>query len=171
MQGHGFKSCDTPGDVAWFHTLAAALIPGEVASCETMLAVQARTKCSLFLRTAQAWPDAFLALFAFSRAGERALASGSFSSLTVDPAWVCAPKQDTRYGYVWGFGGANAAARYRVLRALRHMRKDLFGHVELLARAASPQGRALMAPFGCAPSPTDPDLFVAPRLQLAARAP
>jgi hypothetical protein len=42
------------------------------------------------------------------------------------------------------------------------MRQLLVAHVTLAARAASPEGRALMAPFGHAASARDPNLFIAP---------
>lgn len=163
MAAHGFRRCDDAAHIARFHRLLAALIPGPVATPAALAAVEAKTRSSLFLYTSPAEVDeAFLGLFAFSPAGEKAFSGGAFCSLAPDPAHVAPPSRATRMGYVWGFGGVNARGRFRVLRALKHMRGELFSHMVLAARAASPEGRALMAPFGHAPSHTNPDLFIAP---------
>lgn len=167
MRTHGFAACDRRMEIVRFHRLARRLIPGTVAAVDALQAVQNATGSSLFLRAGETEDEAFLALFAFSPAGEHAFASGAFSSLRPDPIHVCAPSKATTQGYVWGFGGTHRGARFRVLRALRHMRQRLFPHLTLAARAASPEGRALMAPFGHAASALDPDLFIAPAAAMA----
>jgi hypothetical protein len=139
------------------------LIPGPVATPHALATVQEKTRSSLFLYVNSLGKDeAFLALFAFSPAGEKALAEGAFSSLSPAPGHVAPPSAETKLGYVWGFGGLRPASGFRVLRALRHMRRELFAHIDLASRAASPEGRALMAPFGHKASPHDPSLFLAP---------
>lgn len=151
MHQRGFSSCDDDAAIARFHTRAQSLIPGTVASLEVMAAVQGRGRSCLYLRKADDADDAFLAIFAFSKAGERAVQSNVFSALDIRPAWIEPPSLSTRLGYVWGFGASTVGGKMAVLRALRAMRESLFGHVALMARAASGEGAALMAPFGLQP--------------------
>ncbi len=169
MQTHGFAPCEHRDEVLRFHSLADRLIPGPVATPEALATVQQKTGSSLFLYVnASGEDEAFLGLFAFSPEGEKAFASGAFSSLSPAPAHIAPPSTETRLGYVWGFGGLRPASGFRLLRALRHMRCALFAHITLAARAASPEGRALMAPFGHTASLHDPSLFLSPALASAA---
>lgn len=163
MQSHAFQPCDTASQIKRFHRLANRLIPGPIAPFEALRAVQFKTRSSLFLYTNSIeQDDAFLALFAFSPDGERAFAAGDFRPCSPDPSYVTPPTSASRLGYVWGFGAVTRAGSFRVLRALRQMRGELFAHVTLAARAASLEGRALMAPFGHSPFPLDPSFFIAP---------
>lgn len=151
MQQRGFRACDDDRAIGDFHALAETLIPGPIASQATMSIVQERGRSCLYLRPAGHSNDAFVAIFAFSRAGEAAIEAGVFSALRIKPDWIEPPSAATRLGYVWGFGASSRAGSVAVLRALKDMRKTLFGHVALMARAATNEGEALMAPFGLQP--------------------
>lgn len=166
MQQRGFDCCDARNDVAAFHELGSSLIPCEVASVETLCAVQKRTTSSLYLRREAGQPTGFLAFFAFSDRGERAVAAGAFHGVRVDPEWVCEPSPATSLGYVWGFGGISKAACFAVIRTGRIMRDQFFPHLGVYARAATPDGRKVMEPLGYRPSPTDPGFYYSPPYSL-----
>lgn len=171
MRQRQFGACDSEGEIDALHALLSRLIPGPVASTETLRDVQAQTGASLFLkRDDQARACAFIGIFALSAAGARAINGGEFSGVSVRAEWAAPISPSTRLGYVWGFGGADRQASFAILRALRAMRAQLFPNVALYARSASPEGRALMPRFGYRPVSGADDLFFAPAPNIAEQA-
>lgn len=149
MAGRGFDVCDARADIEAFHALAQHLIPVEIASPDTIEAVQQRTRSSVYLRREAGRATGFLAFFAFSKAGERAVTTAThFEGTRVRPEWVCEPSADTKIGYVWGFGGVSRGACFAVIRTGRVMRDCFFPHLGVYARAATLDGRKVMEPLG-----------------------
>lgn len=156
MGERGFDACDSAQAIAQFHTLAQSLIPVEIASVDTLSGVQEKTGASLYLRWEDGAPSAFLAFFAFTKAGEFALRTSTFSGAKVKPEWVSAAGPKTKLGYVWCFGGVSKRACVAVVRAGKTVREQCFPHLGVLARAATEAGERLMAPMGFAPvQPSD----------------
>jgi hypothetical protein len=167
MQARGFQCCDARSDIDDLHALAAALIPVEIASADTIAAVQQRTGCSIYLRRENGNPTGFLGFFAFSAVGQQVVESGSFPGAQVRPEWVCAADAQTRLGYVWGFGGTSRGACFSVIRTGRLMRDHFFPHLGVYARAATPDGRKVMEPLGYRrASATDPGFYFSPPFSL-----
>lgn len=171
MATRGFAACDGARDIAEFHALADSLIPVEIASAETIAAIHNIGGASAFLLREDGAPTGFLAFFAFSQAGERAVADGKFHGVRVEPQWVSEPSPQTKTGYVWGFGGKTKRACFAVIKTGRIIRDQFFPHLGVYARAATPDGRKVMEPLGYSVvSNMDPGFYYSPPFSLASMA-
>lgn len=163
MNVRGFEACDTAEQIAAFHALADRLIPCEIASVATITAIQAKSRSAVYVLREDGEATGFLAFFAFSEEGVRAVEEGRFHGVRVEPDWVCPPSHETRFGYVWGFGGASRRACFAVIKTGRIMRDSFFPHIGAYARAATPDGRKVMEPLGYrVVSQADPGFYYAP---------
>lgn len=162
LHGRGFHACDSEAEIAAFRVLAQRLLPVEVATLDTLRAVQARTGHSLFLHQPTVGGAGFLAFCPLSPRGERAILQ---SDTSLRPDWVEPFTTSTRRGYVWGLGGETRGAQFAVLRALSTMRASFFPHVGLYARATTAEGKRAMDGFGYAvPINETAGIFYAPPL-------
>lgn len=168
MRQRGFDCCDSHEDIVRFHALADRLIPCEIASVQTIAAIQEKSRSAVYILRENGETTGFLAFFAFSQAGVNAVEEGRFHGVRVEPDWVCPPSTDTRFGYVWGFGGASRRACFAVIKTGRLMRDGFFPHIGAYARAATPDGRKVMEPLGYrVVSPADPGFYYAPPFSIA----
>jgi hypothetical protein len=167
MQERGFESCDTLAEAQAMRDLASSLIPVELATANTLIAVQERTKSTLYVRREAGVLTGFLAFFAFSEKGEEAVRADKFHGVRLDPDWACEPSEETRMGYVWGFGGTSRASCFGVIRTGRVIRDQIFPHIGVYARAATPDGRKVMEPLGYQrASVLDPGFYYSPPYSL-----
>lgn len=155
----GFSVCDEPEAISIFREFAQRLISVPIATTETMAAVQAKTRASLFLRWDKDAPTGFIAFFPFSATGERVLADGQFVGSAVKPEWVCEATAHTRIGYVWCFGAINSAAGLAVVRAGKTVREQCFPQLGVYVRGATADGRRFTEPMGFFPTSHDPTLY------------
>lgn len=163
MAQRGFEACDTAAQIAAFHGLADRLIPCEIASIATITAIQEKSQSAVYVLREDGEATGFLAFFAFSDDGVRAVEERRFHGVRVVPEWVCPPSHETRFGYVWGFGGASRRACFAVIKTGRILRDSFFPNIGACARAATPDGRKVMEPLGYrVVSPADPGFYYAP---------
>ena len=168
MQARGFAPCDALADIEALHELAHRLIPGDVASVTVLGDAQRRTGHSLFLLRRDGVPAAFIACLALTRSGASAISTGRFDGLKIAPEWIAPFGGSTEAGYIWGLGGVTRPAAFGAMRALRIMRERFFAHIDLYARASTPEGRRIMAGFGYrAVTGPGPHVLMAPAIRPA----
>ncbi len=143
MAQRRWAACDDLDEICAFRALAARLIGSGAASVETLSAVQAKTRCALFLWRENNIPAGFLAFFPVTAAGETALATGAFSGTQLDLDWVAAAPFTRPCGYVWGLGAATPAARLALLRTGRAVQSDLFARAKIYTRPVTEAGARL----------------------------
>ncbi|QGZ96608.1 hypothetical protein [Terricaulis silvestris] len=171
MHARGFAPCDTKTDTEALRQLACRLIPGAIASTAVLADAHRRTGHSLFLCRENGRPTAFIACLSLTRAGANAIRSGRFDGLAIAPEWIAPFGPLVHAGYIWGLGGVTRRATFSAMRALRIMRQRFFSHIDLFARASTPEGRRIMAGFGYrAAAGPDPDVMLAPAIGPAALA-
>jgi hypothetical protein len=168
MHARGFAPCDTARDAEALHDLACRLIPSPIASVEVLADAHRRTGHSLFLWRENGEPTAFIACLSLTQTGAHAIRSGRFDGLKIAPDWITPFGPLVHAGYIWGLGGVTRRATFSAMRALRVMRELFFAHIDLFARATTPEGRQIMAGFGYrAIAGPDPDVLLAPAIRPA----
>lgn len=138
------------------HSLADSLIEGEIASEETLRAVQAATGRSLHLRDADGAPDAFLASIPLTESGVEALLAGRFGLAEPELSWLARPGVPAAALLSWGIGGRSAAGQSAAARGLIHGWAAVYHDAPVYTRARTSEGLGFMSRLGFQPVSDQP---------------
>ncbi|MGJ3232963.1 MAG: hypothetical protein ACFE0P_14330 [Oceanicaulis sp.] len=161
----GFRPTDDLAEIASAFALGESALGGRLASAETALACEQKTRRCFFVRSGEDGEiDGFIALLYLNAEGFTALMYGRFTPADPDLAHLTGPDDPAAAIYVWCLAGSSAPAQRAVVRAVTEARRKAFPHLALFARPVSREGRmmtaALDAPgagqafLGWVPAPT-----------------
>lgn len=151
----------TLADIRIGREAAAILLGDAIASVATMVRVQARSGCTVFVAHA-ARGELIAAVSAIPLAATAAadLAIGRFDGLTPADRLIARPGDRPIAFYVWGVAGFTWRGRRMAVAASVALRREAYPRLPLYARAATDDGarvlqrrmgaRALPAPFSLA---------------------
>lgn len=131
----------TPEDIAESHAMAVRLVGPQIASLETMLRVQARSRCAAFvMRSRDGALLGAISVIPLAAGAQHALAAGDFDGLHPADAAVARPGEPAIAFYGWGMAGLNALGRASVIAAAMRFQRDVYPTLPFYARAATSEG-------------------------------
>jgi hypothetical protein len=147
MAGLGFQLA-TPRDIVAGRAAAAALVGDDIASAATMLRVQARSRCAVFIARAQdGAPIAAVSAIPLTCVGADMILR--LDGLRPDPGLIARPADQPQAVYLWGAAGFTWRGRRLALAASLAIQRQAYPHLPLYARAATDDGdRALRQTMG-----------------------
>jgi hypothetical protein len=117
MTAEGFDLA-TPVDIRAGREAAAALVGGAIATAETMIRVQARSGCAVFVaRSASGDLVAAVSAIPLVAAAASDLAAGRFNALEPSDHLIARPQDSPEAFYVWGAAGLTWRGRRLALPA------------------------------------------------------
>jgi hypothetical protein len=132
--------------------LAAHLIGGEVASADTLAAVDRAHPGAVLIHLEEAALTGVLAILPLRRRGRDALLRGRFDGVRPDPALVAPPAERPAAVYAWGCAARTRAAARAVMQVTAALPEEAYPGVCFFAKAATPAGlRALTDSLGYVP--------------------
>ena len=145
----------TPADIRVGREAAAALVGGDIATAETMIRVQARTGCAVFVaRSTEGELVAAVSAIPLAAAAAPDLAAGRFNGLEPADPLIARPRDMPIAFYVWGAAGLSWRGRRLALAASVALQREAYPHLPLYARAATDDGaRVLQQRMGARPLP------------------
>jgi hypothetical protein len=142
-----------PEEIALGRMAAAELVGEAIASVETLLRIQARTACSVFVATdAAGHLTAAVSGLPLTSAALAALESGGFDGVSPPDAMVARPVEPVAALYLWGAAGLTWRGRTLALAASVALQREVYPDLPCYARAATGDGeRALEHRMGARP--------------------
>jgi hypothetical protein len=145
----------TPADIRVGREAAAALVGDAIATAPTMIRVQARSGCTVFVaRSAEGELVAAVSAIPLTAAAAPGLAAGRFDGLEPPDRQIARPRDTPVAFYVWGAAGLTWRGRRLALAASLALQREAYPRLPLYARAATDDGaRVLQRRMGAHPMP------------------
>ena len=152
----------SPDEIAQGRAAAARLVGGRIASVETLLRVQSRTRCCAFVATdAEGRLIAAVSGLPLTHAALAPLAGGWFDGVSPPDALLARPRDVVASLYLWGAAGLTWRGRTLALAASVALQREVYPDLPCYARGATNDGeRALAHRMGARPA--EGGLVVAP---------
>ena len=140
-------------EIARGRAAAVDLVGKNIATVATLMRVQARTRCSVFVATSNGG-DLIAATsgLPLTRAALPALASGRFNGIEPPDALIARPDEPVAALYLWGAAGLTWRGRTLALAASVALQREVYPNLPCYARAATDEGaKALAQRMGARP--------------------
>jgi hypothetical protein len=133
---------------------AADLVGEAIATVATLMRVQSRTGCSVFVATSNGGDlIAAASSLPLTRAARLALASGRFDGVDPPDAVIARPYEPVAALYIWGAAGLTWRGRNLALAASVALQREVYPDLPCYARGATDEGaRALAQRMGARPT-------------------
>lgn len=159
----GFCLASAPR-IAEARAQAARLVGEGITSADSLISLQAWTRCSTFILDA---PDGRLAgivsIIPLRAEGLASLERGEFDAIHPDPVLACGPTDQAAAFYGWGMAGLTWRGRISVVHAALALQQEVFATVPFFSRAATSEGEnVLLNRMGARPHPAQGGLVWAP---------
>jgi len=159
-------------DIVEGRALAVRTVGARIALPETLMRIQARTRCACYMVRGPGGELAgALSIIPLSPAAASDLALGEFDGLMPPDEQAARPEDPVIALYGWGMAGLTWRARATVMAAAVALHREIHPDLPLYGRAATPGGeRTLLKRIGALPVPGRGGLVMAPAWAASRRA-